>query len=102
MRAGMLLFGAALIAVPAVIAARPVSIELPVGTVPAELAGDEAAVVVNNCAACHSLDYIVTQPRGKGAQFWRDAVAKMVNVYKAPIEQADAAAAADLLARKFG
>ena len=52
--------------------------------------------MVNNCSACHSLDYITTQPRGKGEQFWRDSVAKMVNVYKAPLspEDADAVGAA--------
>jgi hypothetical protein len=58
--------------------------------------------VVDNCSACHSLDYITTQPRGKGEQFWRDAVAKMVNVYKAPLSPEDADAVAATLARKFG
>jgi len=43
-----------------------------------------------------------TQPRGKGARFWRDAVAKMVTVYKAPPSPEDADAIATTLARKFG
>jgi len=38
------------------------------------------------CSGCHSLDYIETQPRGKGAAFWKGAVTKMVRVYAAPIE----------------
>lgn len=83
--------------------ARPITYALaPEAAPPAELAGDDAAVVRDHCAACHSLDYIVTQPRGKGAQFWREAVTKMINVYKAPVEQPDADKVAEILARKFG
>ena len=90
----VLLAGAAL--------AQPARIELSLGDTPPELADPASEVVVNNCAACHSLDYITTQPRGKGEQFWRDAVAKMVNVYKAPLSPEDADAVAATLARKFG
>jgi sulfite dehydrogenase (cytochrome) subunit B len=84
------------------IAAKPVTYVTPEEGTPAELADVESEVVVNNCSACHSLEYIVTQPRGKGAQFWKDSVAKMVNVYKAPVEPADADAVAAVLAKKFG
>ena len=90
----VLLAGAAL--------AQPARIELPLGGTPPELADPASEVVVNNCSACHSLDYITTQPRGKGEQFWRDAVAKMINVYKAPISPEDADAVGAQLARKFG
>ena len=82
--------------------ARPVAFEFPVGKVPSELAGTEAEVVANNCSGCHSLDYITTQPRGKGEKFWRDSVTKMVTVYKAPITPEDAAKVAAVLAGKFG
>ncbi|MBO9581129.1 MAG: cytochrome C [Sphingobium sp.] len=83
--------------------ARPVTYALGAETTPpAELAGADAEVVRNNCTACHSLDYIVTQPRGKGDQFWRDAVNKMITVYKAPVEQPDANKVAEILAKKFG
>ena len=92
--------GAALLAAAAF--AEPAAIELPLGETPPELADPASEVVVNNCSACHSLDYITTQPRGKGEQFWRDAVAKMVNVYKAPLSPEDADAVAATLARKFG
>lgn len=83
-------------------AAQPVTIDLPIGDTPAELSDDDAEVVVNNCSSCHSLDYITTQPRGKGAQFWKDSVTKMINVYKAPIAPEDADAVAGVLARKLG
>ncbi len=92
--------GAALLAAAAF--AQPVTIALPLGETPPALADPASEVVVNNCSACHSLDYITTQPRGKGEQFWRDAVAKMVNVYKAPLSPEDADAVGTVLARKFG
>lgn len=82
--------------------AKPVTFEMPEEAVPAELADGAGEPVVAACSTCHSLEYITTQPRGKGAQFWRDAVAKMVNVYKAPLEPADADAVAEVLAKRFG
>ena len=82
--------------------AQPVRFDAPAGTVPAELTDAGGEVVVAHCSACHSLDYVTTQPRGKGAQFWRDSVAKMVTVYGAPLAPADAEAVAAVLARKFG
>lgn len=78
------------------------SVQLPRDTVPAELADSEGQIVVAQCSACHSLDYITTQPRAKGAQFWRDSVTKMVNVYGARITPETADAVAGVLARKFG
>ncbi len=90
-------------ALPAVATtARPVTYNLPAEKVPPVFTQGDSDIVVSNCSACHSLDYLATQPRRKGAQFWRDEVAKMVNVYKAPIEPADADAAAAVLAKKFG
>ncbi|WP_022683497.1 hypothetical protein [Sphingobium bisphenolivorans] len=69
--------------------ARPREYTLPADSVPAALAGPQGEVIVNNCMGCHSLDYITSQPKGKGSQFWRDAVIKMINVYGAPIDPAD-------------
>ena len=92
--------GATLLAAAAF--AQPAAIELPIGGTPPELADPSSELVVNNCSACHSLDYITTQPRGKGAQFWKDSVAKMINVYKAPLSPEDAEAVGAVLARKFG
>lgn len=85
-----------------VIAARPVRHAPLPEQVPAELARSGDEVVVRNCSACHSLEYIVTQPRGKGAQFWRDSVTKMITVYKAPVDPAEADAVAAALAARFG
>lgn len=84
------------------LAAKPVRFALPQESVPVDLADAQGEVVVNSCSTCHSLEYITTQPRGKGAQFWKDSVAKMVNVYKAPVEPADAEAVSAVLAQKFG
>ncbi|MBT2132869.1 cytochrome C [Croceibacterium sp. LX-88] len=97
-----ILLGAGTFVLSIATAAQPVTFDFPIGDTPTELADADAEVVVNHCSSCHSLDYITTQPRGKGAQFWKDAVTKMVNVYKAPLtpEEADAVAAA--LALKFG
>ena len=89
---------------PHVVAARmePVSYQLPEEAIPAELADAGAEIVVNNCTACHSLEYVTTQPRGMGEKFWHDEVTKMVKVYGAPVAPADAEAIARLLAERFG
>lgn len=65
-------------------------------------AGPGADLTAATCSACHSLDYLVTQPRGKGEQFWKDSVTKMVNVYGAPIAKDDAAAIAAYLGTTYG
>lgn len=89
---------------PDIVAAQmqPVSYQLPEETIPAELADTGAEIVVNNCTACHSLEYVTTQPRGMGEKFWHDEVTKMVKVYGAPVEPADAEAIAKLLTERFG
>lgn len=97
MRREALFFASLLLA-----AAGPVRYAVPADVTPPELADRNSEVVVNNCSACHSLDYITTQPRGKGAKFWRDAVDKMIKVYGAPVSPGDADAVAARLAAKFG
>ena len=62
-------------------------------------AGYEAAQA--NCQTCHSVDYIATQPPGRGTAFWDAEVAKMIKAYHAPIEQADAGAIAAYLAGTY-
>lgn len=80
--------------------AAPLSYELP-----DEMAefrpgpGIEAAQ--NNCAACHSADYISTQPPQMGQAFWDAEVQKMIKVYGAPIDETDAKTIADYLARTY-
>ncbi|MBS0253676.1 MAG: cytochrome C [Proteobacteria bacterium] len=71
-------------------------------TIPPILSDEASQIVVANCMSCHSLDYLTTQPRGKGTKFWRDEVTKMIAVYKAPVEPADADAIVAALDRKFG
>jgi|SRR5690606_10513155 len=102
MRLAMIGGAAAVTLLGAAALAQPMAIELPFGETPAELADPGAQVVVGQCSACHSLDYITTQPRGKGAAFWRDSVTKMINVYQAPIAPEDAEAVAKVLAERFG
>jgi hypothetical protein len=48
-------------------------------------------VVQNNCIACHSADYINTQPRGEKFKkdFWQAEVTRMIKVYGAPIDDAN-------------
>lgn len=64
-------------------------------TVPEETAafkpGPNLDVVQNNCTACHSADYIKTQPQGEKFKkdFWQAEVTKMIKVYGAPIDEAD-------------
>lgn len=81
---------------------QPVNYQLPEEAIPAELSDSGAEIVVNNCTACHSLEYVTTQPHGMGEKFWTDEVTKMVKVYGAPVDPADAEAIARLLAERFG
>ncbi|CAA2136759.1 cytochrome c [Hyphomicrobium sp. ghe19] len=54
-----------------------------------------------NCTACHSVDYINTQPRGKGKDFWNAVVNKMMHVYGAPVDEADVPAIVDYLSKNY-
>jgi sulfite dehydrogenase (cytochrome) subunit B len=79
--------------------AEPMVIQLPAET--AELRpgpGVETAIV---CTACHSADYLSTQPPGKGKAFWQTEVQKMIKFYKAPIGEDDAAVIANYLATTY-
>jgi len=59
-------------------------------------------VVENNCAVCHSLDYIRTNAPFLNRQGWTAEVNKMINAYAAPIQKADADAIIDYLAANYG
>jgi sulfite dehydrogenase (cytochrome) subunit B len=76
--------------VPMVAKAKPVSYQLPEETA-AFKPGPNLEVVQNNCTACHSADYIQTQPQGPKFKkdFWHAEVTKMIKVYGAPIDEAD-------------
>ena len=58
-------------------------------------------VVQSNCAACHSLDYIVINSPFLDAPGWQAEVTKMVNAYAAPIEKADQDKIAAYLAANY-
>jgi mono/diheme cytochrome c family protein len=70
--------------------ARPVSYALPDETA-AFKPGPSLDVMQGNCGACHSADYILTQPQGPKFQkeFWQAEVTKMITVFGAPIATGD-------------
>jgi mono/diheme cytochrome c family protein len=82
--------------------AKPVNYELPPETATLK-AGDGMDVTQNNCAACHSVDYIQTQPRGPKFKkdFWQAEVTKMIKVYGAPIDDADVPKIVDYLTANY-
>jgi mono/diheme cytochrome c family protein len=55
-----------------------------------------------NCASCHSLDYIAINSPFPNATLWDAEVAKMINVFGAPIDAADAKAIAEYLKKNYG
>jgi mono/diheme cytochrome c family protein len=86
----------------AVAVARPPAYALPEEAPVTLPPGPGAELTMATCSACHSLDYVTTQPRGKGAQFWKDSVAKMVSVYGAPVGKEDAETISAYLATTYG
>lgn len=76
------------------------SITLPIVETP--LADGEGKVVVtSNCSSCHSLDYIVMQPK-LSPDAWTGTVNKMRKVFGAEISDADAGVIASYLAMNYG
>ncbi|WP_028134545.1 sulfite:cytochrome C oxidoreductase subunit B [Bradyrhizobium japonicum] len=64
--------------------------------------GPGLEVVKGNCSACHSADYIKTQPPMKDKKgFWQAEVTKMIKVYGAPIDDADVGKIVDYLAATY-
>ena len=55
----------------------------------------------SSCGACHSADYISTQPSRKGKAFWQAEEQKMIKVFKAPIAESDIPAIVDYLAATY-
>jgi len=58
--------------------------------------------VVGNCGGCHSLDYVPMNSPFLNAAGWDAEVAKMINAFGAPIDQADAKTIADYLKSNYG
>ncbi len=58
--------------------------------------------VEGNCAACHSLDYILINSPFPNAALWDAEVKKMINAFGAPITPADAKTITDYLIKNYG
>ncbi|MBI5321745.1 cytochrome c [Bradyrhizobium sp.] len=83
---------AALIAVPAAAQEKPIKLK----------PGPGLDKVEANCQACHSLDYIQMNSPFLNAAGWDATVNKMINAFKAPIDEADAKAIKDYLTKIYG
>lgn len=55
-----------------------------------------------NCAGCHTLAYIPMNSPFLNAAGWDATVNKMINALKAPIDEADAKAIKEYLAKNYG
>jgi sulfite dehydrogenase (cytochrome) subunit B len=99
----ILIIGAVIVSTLALAAAaEEKSITLPPDHDYARLApGPGSEVAQRQCLFCHSTDYIVMQPRGDARQ-WQAVVIKMISVYGAPINEADAKAITEYLAAAYG
>jgi mono/diheme cytochrome c family protein len=63
--------------------------------------GVSADAVNNNCLACHSADMVLNQPTLPRAT-WEAEVRKMINVYRAPIDESDVASIVAYLVKTKG
>ena len=102
MNRSILLAAAALVASAALVAvnAKPFTYTLPEEKA-AYKPGPNLEVVQGNCGACHSSDYVLTQPQGPKFKkdFWEAEVTKMIKVYGAPIDEADVPKIVDYLSQ---
>jgi len=95
------LLAIALVAGIGAVTAAPVNYKVP-DEVSAFKPGPNLDVVQANCGACHSADYVQTQPPAKDKKaFWQGTVTKMIKVYGAPIEDADVGKIVDYLAATY-
>jgi mono/diheme cytochrome c family protein len=58
--------------------------------------------VINNCGACHSLDYIQMNAPFLDKAGWEGEVTKMIKSFGAPIDDADAEEIAAYLSANYG
>ena len=97
----IVLLAAALAAMTGPTLAAPVNYKTP-EEVAAFKPGPNLEVVRGNCTACHSADYVATQPPMKDKKaFWQAEVTKMIKVYGAPIAEADVGKIVDYLAATY-
>ncbi len=65
-------------------------------------AADGHDLVETNCSVCHSLDYIPMNSPFLNAKGWDAEVHKMIKAYGAPVDEKDAQAIIDYLAKNYG
>ena len=96
------LSAAAILASIVVAEAKPVNYQLPDEAVTMK-PGKNFETFENNCTACHSSDYIKTQPHGPAfkTNFWQAEVTKMIKVYGAPIDDADVSKIVEYLSENY-
>ncbi|WGD50213.1 cytochrome c [Bradyrhizobium sp. CB1650] len=97
-------FAALLASTPAWVQLAPAitstTVELPSGDALFP-SGSSVEAINNNCLACHSADMVLNQPAlSKSA--WESEVRKMINAYKAPIDESDVPAIVDYLVKTKG
>jgi sulfite dehydrogenase (cytochrome) subunit B len=81
--------------------AQQKSIQLPSDNPVSQLKpGPGANLASSNCAICHSVDYIIRQPPRSPEQ-WDGEVQKMITVFGAPINAANAKTIAEYLAANY-
>jgi len=99
---GRIILFAGIAGLAAAAVAQQGSIRLPADNPASQLkAGPGEAQTSRSCGLCHSLDYIVGQPRLDSAQ-WEAEVRKMIAVYGAPVTDVDAKTISDYLAANYG
>ena len=86
-RKTLILMATAASLAPALGAAETLTYSLPEETATLR-AGPGQETAQNNCAACHSVDYIERQPPKMGRAFWEGVVKKMIASYHAQIDEA--------------
>jgi hypothetical protein len=59
------------------------------------------SAVEENCASCHSLDYLRTNSPFLDRKGWQAEVNKMINVFGAPVAAGDAKTIVDYLAENY-
>ena len=84
------------------VGAKPIAYDLPEETATLK-PGPNVELAQGNCMGCHSVDYIITQPRGPQFKkdFWQAEVTKMIKVYGAPIDDSDAGKIVDYLTATY-
>ena len=68
--------------------------------VPSSLEGYSKAL--QNCATCHSAEYMRYQPPTAPRAYWEAMVKRMKAVFKAPVDDADMPAIVDYLVKTYG